>query len=60
MLFFQKLGLLDDAKAARAYRDELEALRVQSAKAEKLENEVVRYRQKAEDADYLKKRVMVS
>ena len=32
----------------------------QSAKAEQLENEVTKYRQKAEDAEYLKKRVQVT
>ena len=32
---------------------------LKSAKAERLENEVLKYRQKAEDAEYLKKRVTV-
>lgn len=54
------MELIDEAKSARAYRDEVETLRVQSAKAEKLENEVIKYRQKIEDVEYLKKRVLVS
>ncbi|XP_019849313.1 PREDICTED: girdin-like [Amphimedon queenslandica] len=57
-LHSEKLELLDDAKSARALRDELEAFKVQSAKMEKLETDVTKYRQKAEDVEYLKKRVL--
>ncbi len=56
----EKRELAEDAKSVRVYRDEVEALRVQSAKVEKLEIEVIKYRQKAEDTDYLKKRISVS
>lgn len=56
----EKRELAEDAKSVRVYRDEVEALRVQSAKVEKLEAEVNKYRQKAEDTDYLKKRIAVS
>ena len=56
----EKRELAEDAKSVRVYRDEVEALRVQSAKVEKLEAEVNKYRQKAEDTDYLKKRITVS
>jgi hypothetical protein len=45
---------------ARAYRDELETLKVESSKIEKLEADVNKYRQKSEDAEYLKKRIVVS
>ena len=55
-----KRELAEDAKAARAYRDEIEMLKVQSAKAERLETDVIKYRQKAEDAEYLKKKIAVS
>jgi hypothetical protein len=55
-----KKELAEDAKLARVYRDEIETLKVQSAKVEKLEADVVKYRQKAEDAEYLKKRIAVS
>ena len=56
----EKKELAEDAKAARVYRDEIETLKVQSAKVEKLEADVVKYRQKAEDTEYLKKRIAVS
>ncbi len=56
----EKRELAEDAKSVRVYRDEVEALRVQSAKVEKLEIEVIKYKQKAEDTDYLKKRIAVS
>ncbi len=55
----EKRELAEDAKSVRVYRDEVEALRVQSAKVEKLEAEVIKYKQKAEDTDYLKKRITV-
>ena len=56
----EKKELAEDAKLARVYRDEIETLKVQSAKVEKLEADVVKYRQKAEDTEYLKKRIAVS
>jgi hypothetical protein len=46
-----------EAKAARMYRDEIETLKVQSAKVDKLEADVKKYRQKAEDTEYLRKRI---
>ena len=55
-----KRELAEDAKATRAYRDEIEMLKVQSSKADKLETDVVKYRQKAEDTEYLKKKIAVS
>ena len=56
----EKRELAEDAKSMRIYRDEIETLKVQSAKVEKLEAEVMKYRQKAEDTEYLKKRIAVS
>ena len=56
----EKRELSEDAKSVRIYRDEIETLKVQSAKVEKLEADVVKYRQKAEDTEYLKKRIAVS
>ena len=55
-----KRELAEDAKAACAYRDEIEMLKVQSAKVGKLEADVMKYRQKAEDTEYLKKKIAVS
>jgi chromosome segregation ATPase len=57
-LHAEKRELIDDAKMARAYRDELETLKVESSKIEKLEADVNKYRQKSEDAEYLKKRIV--
>ena len=55
-----KRELTEDAKAARAYRDEIEVLKVQSSKVEKLEGDITKYRQKVEDTEYLKKKIAVS
>ena len=55
-----KRDLADDAKATRAYRDEIEMLKVQSGKVEKLEADVIKYKQKLEDTEYLKKKIAVS
>ncbi len=55
-----KRELTTDAKAARTYRDEIEMLKVQSGKVEKLEADVIKYRQKLEDTEYLKKKITVS
>lgn len=55
-----KRELTEDAKAARAYRDEIEMLKVQSGKVEKLEGDMIKYKQKVEDTEYLKKKIAVS
>jgi hypothetical protein len=55
-----KRELAGDAKAARAYRDEIEMLKVQSGKVEKLEGDIIKYKQKVEDTEYLKKKIAVS
>ena len=55
-----KRELSEDAKAARAYRDEIEMLKVQSGKVEKLEGDMIKYKQKVEDTEYLKKKIAVS
>ena len=55
-----KRELAEQAKTARAYRDEIEMLKVQEAKVEKLEADVIKYKQKAEDTEYLKKKIKVS
>ena len=54
-----KRDLSAEAKTARAYRDEIEMLKVQESKVEKLEAEVIKYKQKAEDTEYLKKKIQV-
>jgi len=55
----QNSQLLVDARAARAYRDELDALRERAVKADKLESEVGRYREKLHKMDVYKAKVEV-
>ncbi|KAM3864564.1 girdin-like [Diretmus argenteus] len=49
--------LLADARAARTYRDELDALRERAIKADKLESEVGRYREKLHKMEFFKAKV---
>lgn len=51
---------MEEARCARSYRDEVEALRVRATRCDKLENDVLRYKQKIEDMEYLKKKIAVS
>ena len=51
---------MEEARCARSYRDEVEALRVRATRCDKLENDLVRYKQKVEDMEYLKKKITVS
>ena len=39
---------MEEAQCARSYRDEVEALRVRATRCDKLENDLVRYKQKVE------------
>ncbi|KAK5866476.1 hypothetical protein PBY51_020664 [Eleginops maclovinus] len=49
--------LLVDARAARTYRDELDALRERAIKADKLESEVGRYREQLHKIEFYKAQV---
>ncbi|KAM4603284.1 girdin-like [Polymixia lowei] len=49
--------LLVDARAARTYRDELDALRERAIRADKLESEVTRYRDKLHSMEFYKAKV---
>ncbi|XP_015238441.1 PREDICTED: girdin isoform X2 [Cyprinodon variegatus] len=49
--------LLSDARSARAYRDELDALREKAIRVDKLESEVSRYKERLHDIDFYKARV---
>uniref|UniRef100_A0AAX7T0T0 HOOK N-terminal domain-containing protein n=1 Tax=Astatotilapia calliptera TaxID=8154 RepID=A0AAX7T0T0_ASTCA len=49
--------LLLDARAARTYRDELDALRERAIKADKLESEVGRYREQLHKMEFYKAKV---
>ncbi|KAM9817962.1 girdin-like isoform 1-T1 [Syngnathus typhle] len=53
----ENLKLLVDARAARAYRDELDALRERALKADKLECEVGRYREQMHKMEFYKAKV---
>ncbi|XP_063047611.1 girdin-like isoform X3 [Engraulis encrasicolus] len=53
----ENLALLGDARSARAYRDELDALREKAMKVDKLESEVGRYKERLHDIEFYKARV---
>jgi cell shape-determining protein MreC len=48
---------MQDARAAKAYRDELDAVRERAERVDKLELEVQRYREKLSDIEFYKTRV---
>ncbi|KAM8852578.1 girdin isoform 3-T3 [Synchiropus picturatus] len=49
--------LLSDARSARAYRDELDALREKASRVDKLESELSRYKERLHDIEFYKARV---
>uniref|UniRef100_A0A672GU72 Coiled-coil domain containing 88A n=1 Tax=Salarias fasciatus TaxID=181472 RepID=A0A672GU72_SALFA len=49
--------LLSDARSARAYRDELDALREKAIRVDKLESELTRYKERLHDIEFYKARV---
>uniref|UniRef100_A0A3P8XFR4 Calponin-homology (CH) domain-containing protein n=1 Tax=Esox lucius TaxID=8010 RepID=A0A3P8XFR4_ESOLU len=53
----ESLQLLSDARSARSYRDELDALREKAVKVDKLESEVARYKERLHDIEFYKARV---
>uniref|UniRef100_A0A8C4QVA7 Uncharacterized protein n=1 Tax=Eptatretus burgeri TaxID=7764 RepID=A0A8C4QVA7_EPTBU len=53
----ENLQLVGEARAARGYRDEADALRERSSRVERLESEVVRYRERLHDIDFYKTRM---
>ena len=55
----QSYQLLSDARSARAYRDELDALREKAIRVDKLESELSRYKEKLHDIEFYKARVEV-
>ena len=57
LLFLQNIDLAQDARAARALRDEADILRERAAKVDHLETEIGRYRDKMIDIDFYKSRV---
>ncbi|KAM8784690.1 girdin isoform 5-T5 [Rhynchonycteris naso] len=53
----ENLNLLSDARSARMYRDELDALREKAIRVDKLESEVNRYKERLHDIEFYKARV---
>uniref|UniRef100_A0A7N5JC99 Coiled-coil domain containing 88A n=1 Tax=Ailuropoda melanoleuca TaxID=9646 RepID=A0A7N5JC99_AILME len=51
------MNLLSDARSARMYRDELDALREKAIRVDKLESEVSRYKERLHDIEFYKARV---
>nr|XP_046257848.1 girdin-like isoform X2 [Scatophagus argus] len=49
--------LLSDARSARAYRDELDALREKAIRVDKLESELSRYKERLHDIEFYKARI---
>lgn len=49
--------LMSDARSARAYRDELDALREKAIRVDKLESELTRYKERLHDIEFYKARV---
>ncbi|XP_068575155.1 girdin isoform X4 [Cebidichthys violaceus] len=49
--------LVSDARSARAYRDELDALREKAMRVDKLESELSRYKERLHDIEFYKARV---
>ncbi|XP_032733633.1 girdin isoform X2 [Lontra canadensis] len=53
----ENMNLLSDARSARMYRDELDALREKAIRVDKLESEVSRYKERLHDIEFYKARV---
>ena len=53
----ENLELCQDARAAKTYRDELDVLRERAEKVDKLEAEILRYKDKMNDIEFFKSRV---
>lgn len=56
---WQNMQLLTDARAARMYRDELDAVKERAIRADKLENEVARFREKLHNMNFYKVKLEV-
>lgn len=53
----ENMNLLSDARSARMYRDELDALREKAIRVDKLESELSRYKERLHDIEFYKARV---
>lgn len=59
VFILQSYQLVSDARSARAYRDELDALREKAIRVDKLESELIRYKERLHDIEFYKARVEV-
>ena len=57
LLQLKKRDLFEKVHSQQVYKDEMETLQAQASKCDRLESEVQRYKKKAEDAEYMKKRI---
>ncbi|KAK9412198.1 girdin [Crotalus adamanteus] len=53
----ENMSLLSDARSARVYRDELDALREKAIRVDKLESELSRYKERLHDIEFYKARI---
>ncbi|KAG1926211.1 girdin isoform X1 [Pimephales promelas] len=53
----ENVQLVCDARSLRAYRDELDAFREKAVRVDKLESEVIRYKEKLHDIEFYRTRV---
>ncbi|KAG1685229.1 Girdin [Nymphon striatum] len=56
----ENLELVQEARAAKAYRDEIDVLKERASKVDKLENEILRYKDRMNELEFYKSRVDVS
>lgn len=54
---FQNQELMHEARTAKSYRDELDAVMERADRADRLELEVVRYKEKLTDIEFYKTRM---
>ena len=54
---FQNLELSQEARAAKAFRDELDIIREKANKVDRLETEIQRYKDKISDVEFFKSRI---
>ena len=55
----QNLELTQDARAVRTYRDEIDILKEKAARVDRVEAEVVKFKEKLNELDFFKARVEV-
>jgi hypothetical protein len=55
----QNLELTQDARSARALRDEVDILKEKASRLDKVETEIVKYKEKLNELEYFKTRVEV-